>query len=356
MSNKVNNFLRDDIDSLKEYKIVDSKGMIKLDAMENPFDLDVNFKITGLSSGSSNLNRYPDANCESLRKKLRAKYKIGNDHNIIFGNGSDELIQLICLAFLKPENTVLVPSPSFSMYEKISRVLGLKFKNVPLKNDFSLDINLMLKKIAESNPAIIFLAYPNNPTGNLWSKKDILEIINKSNGVVVIDEAYGAFSGQSFVTEINKYENLVIMKTLSKIGFAGIRLGYLFGENSLINNINKLRLPFNINSVSQKISDLSFENNEYIDEQIKDLIKLKGKLTNQMKDIGKVKVYESKTNFVLFKILDKPANDVFNHLISCNILIKNISSSPGLENCLRVTVGSEEENNLFIQSLKKSLI
>ena len=356
MNNKINDFLRDDIDLLKEYKIVDSKNMIKLDAMENPFDLDLNFEINGLPSGSSNLNRYPDADCINLRKKLRSKHKLENKFDIIIGNGSDELIQLICLTFLKKENVIMSPSPSFSMYQKISKVLGLKFKEVPLRKDFSLDVNLILEKMNEFNPAIIFLAYPNNPTGNLWSKKDIMEIIKQSNGIVVIDEAYGAFSGESFISEIGRFENLVIMKTLSKIGFAGIRLGYLLGENSLISNINKLRLPFNINSVSQKISEISIDNSEHLDSQINEIIEQKDILISKMQEIDKIETYSSKTNFVLFKILDGSADDIFNSLVSSNILIKNMSDSAGLENCLRVTVGSRKENNLFIQSLKKSLI
>ena len=356
MNNKINDFLRDDIDLLKEYKIVDSKNMIKLDAMENPFDLDLNFEINGLPSGSSNLNRYPDADCINLRKKLRSKHKLENKFDIIIGNGSDELIQLICLTFLKKENVIMSPSPSFSMYQKISKVLGLKFEEVPLRKDFSLNVNLILEKIIKFNPAIIFLAYPNNPTGNLWSKKDIMEIIKQSNGIVVIDEAYGAFSGESFISEIGRFENLVIMKTLSKIGFAGIRVGYLLGENSLISNINKLRLPFNINSVSQKISEISIDNIEHLDSQIKEIIELKEILISKMQEIDKIETYSSKTNFVLFRILDGSADDIFNSLVSSNILIKNMSDSAGLENCLRVTVGSRKENNLFIQSLKKSLI
>ena len=176
MNKKIENFFREDINFLNEYKILDSKGMIKLDAMENPFDLGANFKISNLSSGLVNLNRYPDADSKNLRNQLQKKYNLNSQKDVIIGNGSDELIQLICLAFLKIENTVLCPSPSFSMYKSISKVIGLNFEEVPLKEDFSLDINLMLNKIDEFDPAIIFLAYPNNPTGNLWSKEDIISI------------------------------------------------------------------------------------------------------------------------------------------------------------------------------------
>ena len=356
MSKKIMNFFRNDINALSEYKIFNSKDMVKLDAMENPYDLNIKFEIKGLSSGLVSLNRYPDADCQSLKDKLRNKYKLDNKYNLIIGNGSDELIQLICLAFLKKENVVLCPAPSFSMYKKISQVLELQFQEVTLREDFSLDIELMLKKIEEFDPAIIFLAFPNNPTGNLWDKKDIDLIIKKANGVVVIDEAYGSFSGESFISEMDNYENLLIMKTVSKIGLAGIRVGYLIGEDYIIKNINKLRLPFNINTLSQKISEFSVENSNYLENQTNDIIKLRELLISKMEGIDKIKVYKSKTNFILFKVLSGKADDIFKSLISKKILIKNMTNTPGLENYLRVTVGSEKENNLFIQSLKNSII
>ena len=355
MKNKINNFFRDDINLLKEYEIFDSTNMIKLDAMENPFDLNINFEIKGLSSGIVSLNRYPDADCQSLKNKLHNKYRLDNKYDLIIGNGSDELIQLICLAFLKKENVVLCPAPSFSMYKKISQVLDLQFEEVSLKEDFSLDIELMLKKIKDLNPAIIFLAYPNNPTGNLWSKEDIEAIIKQSNGVVVVDEAYGAFSQESFISKIDKFENLIIMKTFSKVGLAGIRLGYLFSNKYIIKQINKLRLPFNINSISQKISEISIDSS-YLEDQIKEIILLRSSLILELRNIKKIEVYDSKTNFILFKLLEGSANEVFESLLSDNILIKNMSKMPGLKNFLRVTIGSKKENNLFIQSLKNAII
>ena len=356
MSEKIMDFFRNDISDLSEYKIFDSKNMVKLDAMENPYDLNIKFEIKGLSSGIVSLNRYPDADCQSLKNKLHNKYRLDNKYDLIIGNGSDELIQLICLAFLKKENVVLCPAPSFSMYKKISQVLDLRFEEVSLREDFSLDLELMLKKIEEFDPAIIFLAFPNNPTGNLWDKNDIDLIIKKANGVVVIDEAYGSFSGESFIGKMDNYDNLLIMKTVSKIGLAGIRVGYLIGEDYIIKNINKLRLPFNINTLSQKISEFSIESSNYLENQTNDIIKLREVLISKMEGIDKIKVYKSKTNFILFKVLSGTADDIFKSLISKKILIKNMTNTPGLKNYLRVTVGSEKENNLFIQSLKNSII
>ncbi len=369
MNKKISDFFRDDIELLNEYEVPDSKGMVKLDAMENPYDheVSVNTNVTpsiefqttefkNFFGAYININRYPDANCKNLKKGLINKYRLSKKYDSIIGNGSDELIQLICLAFLKSENVVLCPQPSFSMYKKISQVLGLKFQEVPLLEDFSLDINQMIKKIQELDPALIFLAYPNNPTGNLWAKDDIDLIIKKANGVVVIDEAYGAFSGESFIKKMDNYDNLLVMKTISKVGLAGLRLGYLFGEKSIIEQINKLRLPFNINSISQEMGKLYTENEEFIDSQTKEIIKNRDYLLAMMKDIENIKVYDSKTNFILFRVLKGSADELFSNLLADKILIKNMSNALGLKNCLRVTVGTKKENDLFIKSLQNSTI
>ena len=368
MNQKIAKFLRDDIEVLNEYEVLSSEGLIKLDAMENPYEHEiqletnitpsVDYQTTAFEHYYGtyvNINRYPDANCESLRNELRKKYSLGKKYDSIIGNGSDELIQLICLAFLKPDNKILCPHPSFSMYKKIAQVLKFNFEEVPLLEDFSLDINLMIKKIREIDPALIFLAYPNNPTGNLWSREDIFSIIKESNGVVVIDEAYGAFSGESFIGEISNFDNLLIMKTVSKVGLAGLRLGYLIGESSIVKQINKLRLPFNINSFSQKISELYTKDNDFIDIQTKEIIKNREYMLDVMEDIKNIEVYSSKTNFILFRVLKGTSDEVFSKLLADKILVKNMTSTPSLKNCLRITIGTREENDIFIQSLKNSI-
>jgi histidinol-phosphate aminotransferase len=358
MNKKIINFFREDLNSLSEYEVLDSKNMIKLDAMENPYDIEVKLEmdINQNWQENVNLNRYPDADCQNLKKNLLKNYSLNEDYDFIVGNGSDELIQIIFHAFLKPENIVLLPKPSFSMYKKIAQVVGFRFEEVLLKDNFALDINLMLKKIEELNPALIFLAYPNNPTGNLWDKEDIKKILLKANGLVIIDEAYEAFSGKSFIGQLKDFDNLLIMRTLSKIGFAGIRLGYLFGQKYIIRELNKLRLPFNINSVSQKISHIYFKNNSFFSAQAEEIIKNREYLQDEMTKIEHIKVYKSKTNFILFKVLKNSADQIFNDVLGDKILIKNMTETPGLENCLRVTVGTREECDLFIQSLKNSLI
>ena len=355
MKNKLKDFLREDISDIKEYEILDAEGMIKLDAMENPFDIDLKFEIESISKNKVNINRYPDGACKNLTKKLRQDHNLKDNFNILVGNGSDELIQILCMAFSKKGNTVLCPQPTFSMYKSISNLVGLKFKTVPLENDFSLNINEMLNNIKQTNPALIFLAYPNNPTANLWNRNNIKKIIENTNGLVVIDEAYSAFSGDSFLNDIDKYENLAIMKTFSKVGLAGLRLGYLIAENSLIKEFNKIRLPFNVNTISQKIAELALDNKDYLDEQSLEIISFRESLLDQMMRIEEIEVYNSSTNFILFKIKKGSADDIFNKLLKDKILIKNMSNTKSLEDCLRVTVGTEKENNLFIQSLKNAL-
>ena len=354
MKNKLKNFLRKDISDIKEYEILESKGMIKLDAMENPFDIDLKFESNSISEDKVNMNRYPDGGCKNLIKKLRDNHNLKDNFNILVGNGSDELIQIICMAFFEKGNTVLCPQPTFSMYKSISDIVGLNFKTVPLENDFSLNINAMLNNVEQTDPALIFLAYPNNPTANLWDKNNIKKIIERTNGLVVIDEAYGAFSGESFLNDIYKYENLAVMKTFSKVGLAGLRLGYLIAENSLIKELNKIRLPFNVNSISQKIAELALDNKNYLDNQSREIIGFRESLMKQMQKVEKIEVYNSRTNFILFKIKSGSADDIFNKLLKDNILIKNMSNTDGLKNCLRVTVGTKKENNIFIQSLKNA--
>ena len=355
MKNKLKNFLREDISNIKEYEVLDPKGMIKLDAMENPFDVDLKFESESILANKVNINRYPDGACKNLTKKLRDSHNLKSNFNILVGNGSDELIQILCMAFSKKGNTLLCPQPTFSMYKSIADLVGLNFKAVPLENDFSLNINKMINDIKQTDPALIFLAYPNNPTANLWDRNNIEKVIENTNGLVVIDEAYGAFSGESFLNDIDKYENLAVMKTFSKVGLAGLRLGYLMAENSLIEELNKIRLPFNVNSISQKIAEIALDNKDYLNKQSKEIIGLRESLLKQMLNVKEIEVYNSSTNFILFKIKNGSADNIFNKLLKDKILIKNMSKTESLKDCLRVTVGTEKDNNIFIQSLKNAL-
>ena len=249
----------------------------------------------------------------------------------------------------------MVPSPSFSMYEKIISTVNLKYIPEYLNEDFDIKIDQMIKNISKYKPAIIFLACPNNPTSNLWDKDKIIQIIESSESIVVIDEAYVDFCESSYIDLIEKYENLVILRTFSKIGFAGLRLGFMISNKEISSIINKIRLPFNINTVSLKIVINIFENFSIIKKNCQNIISLREKLYSDLSELRNIKVLKSSTNFLIFKTLNKSSDEIYKLLKDSNILIKNLNNNSNLKNFLRVTVGTEEENNSFVSTLSKYL-
>ena len=350
-------YLREDINNFKEYFIDNPENMIKLDAMEYPVDKSLRDVIKSLNINEKEilLNRYPESHSQELEKIILDYFGLNSNFGVNFGNGSDELIQNICLAFSKKGNNVMVPSPSFSMYEKIISTVNLKYIPEYLNEDFDIKIDQMIKNISKYKPAIIFLACPNNPTSNLWDKDKIIQIIESSESIVVIDEAYVDFCESSYIDLIEKYENLVILRTFSKIGFAGLRLGFMISNKEISSIINKIRLPFNINTVSLKIIINIFENFSIIKKNCQNIISLREKLYLDLSELRNIKVLKSSTNFLIFKTLNKSSDEIYKLLKDSNILIKNLNNNSNLKNFLRVTVGTEEENNSFVSTLSKYL-
>jgi len=350
-------YLREDINNFKEYFIDNPENMIKLDAMEYPVDKSLRDVIKSLNINEKEilLNRYPESHSQELEKIILDYFGLNSNFGVNFGNGSDELIQNICLAFSKKGNNVMVPSPSFSMYEKIISTVNLKYIPEYLNEDFDIKIDQMIKNISKYKPAIIFLACPNNPTSNLWDKDKIIQIIESSESIVVIDEAYVDFCESSYIDLIEKYENLVILRTFSKIGFAGLRLGFMISNKEISSIINKIRLPFNINTVSLKIIINIFENFSSIKKNCQNIISLREKLYSDLSELRNIKVLKSSTNFLIFKTLNKSSDEIYKLLKDSNILIKNLNNNSNLKNFLRVTVGTEEENNSFVSTLSKYL-
>ena len=350
-------YLREDINNFKEYFIDNPENMIKLDAMEYPVDKSLRDVIKSLNINEKEilLNRYPESHSQELEKIILDYFGLNSNFGVNFGNGSDELIQNICLAFSKKGNNVMVPSPSFSMYEKIISTVKLKYIPEYLNEDFDIKIDQMIKNISKYKPAIIFLACPNNPTSNLWDKDKIIQIIESSESIVVIDEAYVDFCESSYIDLIEKYENLVILRTFSKIGFAGLRLGFMISNKEISSIINKIRLPFNINTVSLKIIINIFENFSIIKKNCQNIISLREKLYSDLSELRNIKVLKSSTNFLIFKTLNKSSDEIYKLLKDSNILIKNLNNNSNLKNFLRVTVGTEEENNSFVSTLSKYL-
>ena len=352
---RVRQIIKPAILAARAYHVPDAQGFIKLDAMENPYVWSEDLKDEWLSClKQAELNRYPDAGTKELRKSLSDLFSVPESLAIMFGNGSDELIQIILMALNKTSNVVMAPEPTFVMYRFLSTILDLEFAGVPLNRDFSLDLPAMLDAIKQKQPAVIFIAWPNNPTGNAFDRGALEEIITTTSGLVVIDEAYHVFAGNSMLDAIEKYPNVLLMRTLSKLGLAGLRLGTLIGAPVWINEFEKIRLPYNIGTLNQLTVNFICQHIDVLYQQAEQIKTDRQAVYNELSNSQGVNVWPSDANFILFRVND--ADHVHAALKNKKILIKNLNGAhPLLENCLRVTIGTEEENNSFISSLKSIL-
>lgn len=355
------NKIRPVIKSIQGYHVPDADGLLKLDAMENPYPLpmDLQAKLqTKLASAA--LNRYPDPSATRLRNKLRETMQVPHDKSIVLGNGSDELIQMLAMAIAEDDVCLMSFDPGFVMYKMISDFVGIKYVGVSLRNDFSLDIDATREAIKKHQPALIFIAYPNNPSANCYNEKDIEEIISIAPGLVVLDEAYHPFAQTSYMHRLVDFDNLLVMRTVSKMGLAGLRLGLLCGHPEIIAEIDKIRLPYNVNVLTQVAAEFVLDNVDVLDKQAKQIREERVVLFKKMNAISGIEVFPSQANFILFRILnesDNPtgagrANEVFERIKASGVLIKNMRADNGLlKNCLRVTVGTPDENRAFVNAL-----
>lgn len=351
-----NNLLRPEILDMHSYHVQDSAGYIKLDAMENPYlvPLALRREIADVLACAA-INRYPDATAESLKQKIRTVINLPKGMELLLGNGSDELIQLLVLALNKPGATLLGVEPSFVMYRLIARFTGMRYVSVPLATDFSLDVPATLAAIEQEQPALIFLAYPNNPTGNLFTAAAVKKIIEAAPGLVVIDEAYYAYASASFIAHLDSYPNLLVMRTFSKLGMAGLRLGFLAGNAVWLEQLEKLRLPYNVGLLPQLVAEKLLSNHELLTQQAEQIKRDRDRLYQQLSEIDALEVYPSEANFLLFRIGNATA--VFNGLKEHGVLIKNLDGgNPMLKDCLRVTIGTPDENIKFIAALKSTIL
>jgi len=352
--------LRKEVLDLHAYHVPDSSGYIKLDAMENPYLVPPGLRgEIAEAVAAAAINRYPDPTAASLKEKIRAVTGLPKAMEILLGNGSDELIQLLAMAVNKPGAVLLSVEPSFVMYKMIATFTGMRYVGVPLITnigaaDFSLDMPATLAAIRREKPALVFLAYPNNPTGNLFPAEAVAQIIQASPGLVVVDEAYYAFASDSFIPHLASYPNLLVMRTFSKLGMAGLRLGFLAGSAAWLGQLEKLRLPYNVGVLPQVVAEILLAHHEVLLQQAEQIKRDRTKLYEQLSEIAAVKVYPSEANFLLFRVAD--ANTVFNGLKQRGVLIKNLNGHPMLENCLRVTVGTPDENARFIAALQETII
>ena len=356
MSEQVLKWIRPAIRELSAYQVPDASGLVKLDAMENPYRLPPPLLTRWLNDLSSvAINRYPDPAATELHDRLVDVMQVPRGRAIVLGNGSDELIQMLALAVAAEGRCMLSFEPGFVMYGMIARVAGMRYVGVPLAEDFTLDLERARAAIEQHQPAIIFIAYPNNPTGNLFDDAAIEEIIRIAPGLVIVDEAYHPFAQASFMPRLNDFDQLLVMRTVSKMGLAGLRLGLLCGHPELINEIDKLRLPYNINVLTQVTASFMLDNVGFLDGQAEMIRSDREHLQRQLGLLEELHVYPSQANFILFKLKQGNATTVFNSLRDQGILIKNLDKPGPLANCLRVTVGTAEENQLFMQALEHAL-
>ena len=345
--------IRSDIRSLAAYHVPDSTGMVKLDAMENPYGLPAALRAEWAKAmAGTDINRYPDADMHALRTKIGALDGLSAEH-VLLGNGSDDIIQMLLMA--AEPGPCVVPEPTFVMYGLISRWLKRPVASVPLDKNFGLNGKAFLDVCSREKAAIAFLACPNNPTGNLWPQEAVHMVAQNMRDLVVIDEAYRPFAERTHTDQIK--ENVLILRTFSKLGWAGMRLGYALGDPELIAQLNKVRLPYNINSLTQHSAHFLLEHMQVFDEQAAQIKKERERLFTAMSTMDGLTVFPSQANFLLFRLgKDHEAAPVFEALRQHGILIKNMHGQNGLlAQCLRVTIGSSEENNRFLDALKEVL-
>lgn len=350
-------FIRDDIKAMSAYRIADlPEGFIKLDAMESPYHPFARFPE--LSNewlrliAQAPIHLYPNPAASGLQETLRKAFDIPESAAIALGNGSDELIQFMTLLVAQSGATMLAVEPSFVMYRHNAELYGMNYVGVPLNEDFTLDLPAVLSAIDKHQPALIFIAYPNNPTGVCFRREEVEAIIRAARGIVVVDEAYGAFSRDSFLPQAGSVENLVVMRTISKIGFAGLRIGYAAGSPAVMDELAKILPPYNMNQLSLATAKFALQHHDVIQTTIDILKTERERVFNELSAIGRLKAFPSEANFITVRVPD--ADALFNTLKENRILIKKLHGThPLLAQCVRITIGSPEQNDAVLDIIRK---
>jgi len=355
MNKSPKDLVREEVQALTAYHVGDATGMVKLDAMENPYALPQALQraIAELVAGAA-LNRYPNPLAPELKARLRRTMAIPDAFDILLGNGSDEIIHIVIQALARPGAVVLAPEPTFVMYHLYALVNRMRYVGVPLAPDFTLDCARILAAIEEHQPALTFIAYPNNPTGNLFAEADVLRILHAAPGLVVLDEAYHAFAQKSFMRRLAGHPNLVVMRTLSKIGMAGLRLGYAAGSPAWMREFDKVRPPYNVNLLTQLVAERLLADADVLEQQAAAIRDARGRLEAELERVPGVTAFASDANFLLARVPD--AGRVFAGMKERGVLVKSLHGShPLLAQCLRITVGTAEENKQCLAALRASL-
>ena len=360
------NTVRHEIAADTPYAVQDASGFIKLDAMENPYALPPHLRAElGARLADAVLNRYPVPTYASLKQAIRTTMGVPDGYDVILGNGSDELITIMITALCGGSRSgaagskrpvIMAPTPAFVMFARSAMLAGADFIGVPVRADMTLDRDAMLEKIAEHKPALVFLAYPNNPTGNLFDPDHMVDIIRAlgETGIAVVDEAYGPFARTSFMPRLPEFENMVVMRTVSKLGLAGIRLGYMTAAPQLLAQFEKVRPPYNINVLTQIAAEFALGHIDILNEQASLLIAAREQLAADLARLPGVTVFPSAANFLLVRLPD--AARTCAQLTADKVMVKNVSKIQGLAECIRVTVSTPEENTVFLNAVKASIL
>ncbi len=345
--------VRPEILSLKAYHVPASEGMVKLDAMENPFPLPEPLRRELAEHlARVELNRYPEPTGRRVRERLAEAMQVPAGMELLLGNGSDDLIQMITFALARPGAVMMYPGPTFVMYAMNAILSGMRAVQVDLREDFSLDPDAFVARMRAEAPALVYLAYPNNPTGVLYPEQDVLQVIRAAPGLVVLDEAYHVFARKSFLPRLPEFPNLVVLRTVSKLGLAGIRLGYLAGRTEWIEQFNKVRQAYNVNVLTQAAALFVLERLEVLEAQAAQIRAERDRLGAALAALPGVTVFPSQANFFLVRVPDADRADA--GLRRQGVLVKNLNS-PALANCLRITVGTPEENRILLTAMREAL-
>jgi histidinol-phosphate aminotransferase len=350
--------LRADVAGMHAYAIQPSAGLLKLDAMENPFSLPPALQqALGERLGRAAINRYPQASVVALAEELTAYVGLPQGCRLMLGNGSDELIDLLSVACDVPGATILAPVPGFVMYAMSAQLRGLQFVGVPLTADFELDEAAMLAAIEQHRPAITYIAYPNNPTANLWDDAVIDRIVaavGAQQGLVVFDEAYQPFAARCRLASLAQHDHVLVLRTLSKFGLAGVRLGYLCGRTELIDQIDKVRPPYNVSVLNAECARFALEHAAEYARQAALIKAERDRLQAALATVPGLRAYPSEANMILVRVPDSAR--AFAGMKARGVLVKHVAAlHPLLANCLRLTVGAPDENDAMIRALKESL-
>ncbi|MFM7274001.1 MAG: histidinol-phosphate transaminase [Gammaproteobacteria bacterium] len=351
--------LRPGLRETAAYHVQEYRGLLKLDAMESPFGWPPELRAElAARIEHIEINRYPDPRAEGLRELLKQVFRVPDRWDVMLGNGSDELIQILMLALAGPDLRVMSTGPGFVMFRVIAGWLGIPFEEVPLAEDFALDVDAMRAVLADGRPRLVFLACPNNPTGNLFDAASLESVLDAARGsaLVVIDEAYWAFASREHIDWLDRYPNLLLMRTLSKLGLAGLRLGFLVGHPDWLRELDKLRLPYNVGCLHQAAGEVALRHFGLLRAQTRQIVEERGRLYARLVVDARLQVWPSEANFLLVRPLAAGARAVHAAMIRHGVLVKCFDGAhPQLANCLRLTVGSGADNAAMCEALEAAL-